>query len=157
MEILKAVFLVLVAAGTAFLFNFIHWRLQEKKKSILSTASTLLQYLEQVESESINYWSKNYINNENDETSKKILEIKIKSILKITRRVLSELLTKDLESLAPSEKIRLSNFPSEIFDLITGNSFEDEEFEQDFIKCAKISSKVNDVKVISLKIINNNR
>ncbi|MFT4805798.1 MAG: hypothetical protein ACI9YE_003025 [Psychroserpens sp.] len=157
MEFLKAIFLVIVAASSAFLFNFFLLRLQAKSKSILSTASTLLEYLEQIENESVNYWSKNFSINLDKETSKKILEIKIKSLLKITRQILRELLAKDLESIMHSEKFHLSNFSSDIFDLVTGSSFEDEDFDKDLVKCAKISNSINSVKVITLKIINNNR
>jgi len=157
METLKAIFLLLLAGGTAFLFNYLHWRIQEKKKSILSTASTLNEYLDNLELEALNYWSKNFEDKGNPETQKKILEIRIKSLLKVSRRVINELAAKDLQSILPSENLKLNNFSSQIFDLVTGEPFEDDDYDKDFTKCAKISNKINEVKVIILKIMNSNR
>jgi hypothetical protein len=159
MKFIEALFLLLVAGFTAFSFNYLHWRLQEKNKCILSTASTVLDYLVQIEEQSISYWSMSFITDPNIShlTSKKILEIRIKSLLKVSRKVLLQLTSNELKSILISEKLFLNNFSSEIFDLVTGDTFEDEDIEPDLIKCAKISNKVNNAKALVLKIINSNR
>jgi hypothetical protein len=160
MKFLEALFLLILAGLTAFSFNYLHWRLQEKNKCILSTASTVLDYLVQIEEQSISYWSMSCFSTEpiiHHLTSKKILEIRIKSLLKISRKVILQLTSNELKSISISEKLFLNNFSSEIFDLVTGDTFEDEDIEPDLIKCAKISNKVNNAKALALKIINSNR
>ena len=159
MKLLEALFLLLVAGFTAFSFNYLHWRLQEKNKCILSTASTVLDYLVQIEEQSISYWSASFNTEQSSShlTSKKILEIRIKSLLKVSRKVLLQLTSNELKSILTSEKLFLNNFSSEIFDLVTGDTFEGEVIEPDLIKCANISNKVNNAKALVLKIINSNR
>jgi len=159
MDLLKAFFLVVIASFSAFVFNYFHWKLQEKSKSIFSTASALKEYLELLEKKSILYWANDY---KADCTSilkqeKKILEIEITSSLKVVRTLTRQLNSIIQDKVYKSEIVKLSDFSSNIYDLVTGDEFEEETIPSDFKKCSKISIQTNEIKVIVLKVMNGNR
>jgi hypothetical protein len=159
MDLLKALFLVVTASLSAFVFNYFHWKLQEKSKSIFSTASALKEYLELLEQKSILYWANDYkagcsilLLQE-----KRILEIEITSSLKLVRTLTRQLNSIVIGRVYKSEIVKLSNFSSNIYDLVTGDEFEEETIPSNFRKCSKISIQTNEIKAIVLKVMNGNR
>lgn len=123
-------------AFAAYLFNYFHWQMVEKRqvKSNLSTA--LCDCIKELEDASVKYWLT--ASDSNSQIESKQIEISIKSQLTIMRAHISRLGKSDNESETVST---LDEFSDEIYDLITGGEFESTSRPESPNIASKISKK----------------
>ena len=88
---------------------------------------------------------------------KNILAIEIESSLKLVRVLTKQLNSTIQNKVYKSEIIKLNNFSSEIYDLVTGDEFKEDVIQANVKKCSTIAIRTNEVKVIVLKVMNGNR
>lgn len=130
-------------AFAAYIFNFFHWRMVNKNQSVIESGKVLFMYLEKIEKISTLYWSKDSDNLDEAKLKKKLEEIELKSLLKITNSLITDFTSISAEKLLPSESIKLHSFLDKSFDLITGGEFESANKKADFNKCAQIANEFN--------------
>ncbi len=146
-----AVFVALVGALSAFLFNHIHWRVVRKINNSYSTGAELVELIQELELEALKYWVSSYDRNTKEEIS--ISEIKIKSII---RQINTQTMT--LIEIINNRKIKAKKdqiyiFPSEIYDLVTGGDFESKSRKSSKRRAMRIAKRCSDARANISSII----
>jgi len=134
----------IVGAFSAYLFNFFHWKMVEKKKiesQVIQYAESLIKNLEIM---AVNYWVENY--KEQNEHEINAIEIMIKSTLHSLNQHISNFDFIKNNCGQNSNKQILKDFHSEIYDLITGDDFESKNRKSSKSKAMKISLLCTDVR-----------
>jgi len=142
---LLSIFIVIIGAFSAYLFNHLHWRNVKKNDKINSGTGNLVTLLEKLELIAIEYWLKEYSEESNIEIESS--EIQIKSILKLIVKQTNLTL-----NLAKNGTLDI-NHPlmrqvEELFDLITGGDFESHGRERSKIKATKISNLCTETQIL---------
>ena len=151
--ILVSVISSVSGALAAYTFNFFHWRMVNKNQSMIESGKVLLNYIEKIETTSMKYWSTDSLTDDTQrvKSEKKINEIELKSLLKLTNSLINDFTSISHDKLLASEAFKLHSFLEKCFDLITGDEFETIDKKADFNKCAKLANEFNLIKVIILK------
>lgn len=134
---LFSIFVVVVGAFSAYLFNFFHWRMVEKRKQISSARLALSTLVSDLESIAVNYWLRDYC--DKDRLEIQADEISIKSKIGLIERY-TRLISLQLgNNISASRKQEFEEFPLVIFDLATGDGFESVSKKSSKSKAIKIS------------------
>lgn len=136
----------ITGAFSAFVFNFIHWKIVEKNKSLSSLCKLSTSFITELENHCLNYWL-----SENNREQKR-LELEIVSMCSVVRSLVIELNAKSGAKKARSELQSLENFTIQIFDTATGGSFESSNRSVDNARAAKISKLCTNAKMIILRL-----
>lgn len=120
---LSAVFVAIVGALSAFLFNYLQQLNDRRINRIKNTSKSIVDLITSLEETSLKYWVTGYDQNKKDESS--IDEARIKSLNLIIGKHIEKLLcylSKRVKVKYNAQK--LESFPSDIFGLTTGGDFE---------------------------------
>ncbi|MCC7219320.1 MAG: hypothetical protein IT490_01145 [Candidatus Contendobacter sp.] len=134
-----AIFIAVIGAFTAYVFNFFHWRMVRKKHYFGRIADILNIHIHELERLAVRYWVSCY--EEHEKQSIEIDEISIKAKLRLISRY-----TKKLGPLLDVSRYReladeLSSFSQDIFDEASGGDFESSRRKED-PKRAQIVSRL---------------
>ncbi|PTB88468.1 hypothetical protein C9927_04050 [Pseudidiomarina aestuarii] len=126
-----------VGALSAFIFNFILWKISQKSSKRDATRKILLDTLEVALEEAVEYWSGSLSRN----SSKKILcEAKLKLFVKAQTTFIDNFTSDFSSRLTASNRTMLDNFKIEAFELVTGGQFESPVCK-DLNRCKQIALK----------------
>lgn len=145
------IWLALIGALSAFLFNFVQKMIERSSQRLTKSGEATLILIKELEVTSIGYWLKGYVASDKDKLT--LDEVNIKAML-ITLR--ANILT-IIDNLPYKEKKTLStklrDFSSEIYDLTSGGDFESVNRNPDKRRVSSIARKCSDVKALILKLI----
>jgi len=145
-QVIFAMFIAFIGALSAYLFNFFHWKMVEKKGKISKIAIGLSDLIHDLEEVSVSYWVCDYKEEKQQEIH--VAEISIKSkrhlISKYIRIISTELNTIKTASV----KQHLEEFNLDIFDLVTGDGFESKTRVASKQKAMEIAKRCSDVKAM---------
>ena len=139
-----AVFVALIGALSAYLFNFLHWKIVRKTNKLYGSGVELIELIQRLESEALKYWISSYDDSKKEEIL--IAEISIKSIIRridVQTRALVTLLG---DNRMKGKKQQISGFPYDIYDLVTGGDFESKARSSSKRKAMKISKQCSDAR-----------
>ncbi|WP_313772596.1 hypothetical protein [Enterobacter huaxiensis] len=145
------IWLALIGALSAALFNFVQKKFDDKAVKLSKSGEATLSLIKELEGLSIDYWIKGYVPAEKDKLL--LSEVTIKAIL-ITLRaniltLIENLPIKDKEA----NKLKLLAFSSEVYDLTTGGSFESTARTPSKRSAFAVARKCSDAKAMILKLI----
>jgi len=145
-KILYAVLVVVIGAFSAYLFNFFHWKMVEKRNKVSKIGVTLSALISDLESVAVDYWIKDYKAEDKQQTqaTEVLLKSKLRLVSRYIKIIFRELNTKKTESI--NQKIK--KFGLEIFDLVTGDEFETTIKKASKQKATLISNQCTDVRAI---------
>ncbi len=148
--LIQMIFVAIAGAFSAYLFNWFHWRMAEKKKKVSRISSELLSVINDLESISTDYWVRGY--KEEDKEDIHIKEALIKSKVKLIPRyikiIIPELKARNIEQ----KKEKLENFGMNIFEWATGDDFESKNRKPLKGRASKIINKCSDIKATILHL-----
>jgi hypothetical protein len=146
-----AAFVAVIGAFSAYLFNFFHWKMIERKRRLSLISGALTSIVEDLESMAVLYWVKDYKEEDKEEicATEVVLKSKIFLINHLIRVVLPSLDTNRHYSTIGS----LKDFQAKIFDLVTGDDFESRNRKASKVKAMRISRHCSDIraKIASLE------
>lgn len=119
---LFTIMMALVGSGAAFLFNWLHWKMAQKKENLGTVSKAFSASVKKLNEDASTYWLKNCSAKYNNEDH--LLEMRIQSLLRECReyaRILVSLLNKKNHK---DEISGVDTFTDGIFDLVTGGDFE---------------------------------
>ncbi len=122
LQFLSAIFVVFTGAFSAYLFSLFHWRMVERKQKISRTGLVLNTLIGELEIIAIDYWIKDYV--EENKSDIHATEIFIKSKIFLISKYIKNITPKLNSNEMKDTKQQLENFNSAIFDLVTGGKFE---------------------------------
>lgn len=143
-QIAFAIFIAFIGAFSAFLFNYLNWKIIKKKESILKTCSSINQFIDELEKTSIDYWVEDY--KENNKIKITCSEITIKSRLRLINKYIDILLSESEKSLGEYAKTNIKKFINDVYDIITGGDFESKSRKASNQIANKISIKCSDMR-----------
>jgi hypothetical protein len=125
---------VILGALLGYFFNRFHWSWTEKKKKETDSFTKLSTLINELETLSVEYWTKD--RGEDDEKNEVYIKSKIKLLTKYVRFIDTkhELIKKELD-----------NFASDLFDLVTGDDFESKDRKASKKKAINISYRCADM------------
>ncbi|HFR4115524.1 TPA: hypothetical protein ACHVKA_003552 [Yersinia enterocolitica] len=137
---LSAVFVAIVGALSAFLFNFLQQINDRRINRIKNTSKSIVDLITTLEDISLKYWITGYCNDKKDDIS--IDEARIKSLNLLIDKHIEKLLSYLTNRVKKKYNVQqLSAFPSAIFGLTTGGDFESPNRIQSKVTAAAISKK----------------
>jgi len=128
-------FIALIGSSTAFIFNWLHWRIIREHEHASAISNALVNSIKDFEDASMQYWLNGC--NRNDQ----LLEIKMKSLhqnIRTNSRILKNA-RKGKRYIDSHNKIDI--FVNKVFDLATGGDFESNTREKDKLRAAKVSTQ----------------
>ena len=150
-QLLFGVLVAIVGAFSAYLFNFFHWKMVEKKRTISQITGELIALIQGLESVAVKYWVQDYRYNDKEEIN--ATEVVIKSKLRLINHYIM-----DFGSILNIDKKKifhrhLEDFHADIFDLVTGGDFESTVRKSSKPRAMKISFRCSDIraKIYSLE------
>lgn len=146
-KIFIALFVVFIGAFSAYIFNFLHWKMVDKRNKLSKIGESLNILIKDLEVCAIEYWTKDY--NELEQHQINVLEISLKSrLLLIPKYIL--ILNAELAGLDRKKHTlttnKLTEFGCQIFDLVTGGEFESKQRKASKSKAMRISSQCSNVR-----------
>lgn len=149
-QLLFGVLVAIVGAFSAYLFNYFHWKMVEKKRAVSQITGELNALIQGLETNSVKYWVQDY--REKDKEEINATEVVIKSNLRLINHYIMDfrlILNIDKNNLGR----QLEDFHVDIFDLITGDDFESTVRKSSKSRAMKISSRCSDIraKIYSLE------
>lgn len=128
-------FIALIGSSTAFIFNWLHWRMIRKHEYISVISNALVDSIKDFEDTSMQYWLNEYNGNDH------LLEIKMKSLHQNIRTY-----SKILKDSRPGKRYidshdKIYGFVNKVFDLATGGDFESNMREMDKLRATKVSTQ----------------
>lgn len=151
---LYGVFVVLVGALSAYLFNYFHWRMESKKSELSVLVDALTSLVNELERASISYWLTSYQDSSEQKNHALAIQIKSNRHLSSTyiKLISSQLNTKQHDSV----KKDLECFNQKMFELLTGDSFETRDRMMSKSRATKISVHCVRIKaaIITLRHMN---
>lgn len=149
-SLLQMSLVAMIGALSAYIFNALHWKVVERKKIISSVAVELRAIINDLESISMDYWTKDYI--EKNRQDIHIAEIAIKSKVRLISRYI-KLIISELNVKKTDQNVqKLDEFSLNIFDLVTGDEFESRDRKSSKPKAQKILNECSDIRVTILSI-----
>jgi len=142
---LFGIFIAFFGAFSAFFFNYLHWRMVEKKKKVSNICLTVIQLLNDLEEMALDYWTKNYNSAEKEKIH--IQEITIKSNIFLFSKYI-RLLSSQINTNKSSNNVSLESSLDDIFDLITGDDFESTTRAESKPKAFKIAKELSAIKAM---------
>ena len=140
-----AIFVAFIGAFSAFLFNFLHWRVTQKRQDMTSLGQNLIDLIDRLETLSVEYWVASYDDSAKDALS--VSEVHIKTLLRQINKY-EIVLSNGLRGKKYSDvRLKLNEFSSEIYDLVTGDGFESTTREPSKMKAIKIARECSDARV----------
>jgi hypothetical protein len=146
-----AIFVAILGALSAFLFNYFHWRIVRKTDKLYNVGSELKDLIKDLEDEALRYWVSSYASSRKEDVS--ISEISIKSMIRQVELQTKTLIELSGEKKLNSKKEKIENFPSEIFDLITGGDFESKSRVPSNVTAMKVAKKCSDARANIASVI----
>lgn len=149
-SLLQMSLVAVVGALSAYIFNALHWKIVEKNKKISGVTLELRYLINDLESISVEYWTRDY--KEEDHQDISVSEISIKSKIRLISRYI-KLVTSELKTKNGDQNIlKLEEFSLNIFDLVTGDDFESRERKSSKRKAQKILNECSDIRVTILSL-----
>ena len=145
-QIIFAMFIAFIGALSAYLFNYFHWKMVEKKGKVSRISRGLSDLIGDLEEISVSYWVCDYMEEQQQEIH--VAEISIKSkrhLISKYIRIISDELNTTKTALV---KQNLEEFNLEIFDLVTGDGFESKTRVASKHKAMEIAKRCSDVKAM---------
>lgn len=125
-------------------------RIVEKRQKISGARLALSTLISDLESVAVNYWLRDYT--ENDRLEIQAAEISIKTKIPLISNY-TKLIAPQLGSnISASRKKKFEDFPLDIFDLATGDGFESVSKESSKSKAMKISKLCLEIKATILSL-----
>ena len=142
----QAIFIVFMAAFSAYVFNLLHWMMVNKKQKKAGITTALSKLVDELELLSVTYWLDNY--DEKRKLEIRTTEITIKPKIRLIVRYI-KILSAALNSRKSASEIKkLDDFGNDIFELVTGGEFESICRIASPKKAIDISTKCSDVKAM---------
>lgn len=143
-KFLFAAFVALVGAFSAYIFNFLHWKMVEKKQKLSKVCKAMTSLINDLEKTSVGYWLQDYdkVNHLQLQAIEISIKSKIRLISKYTKIIKPYLNNKNLAAY----KQKLEDFESDIFDWTTGDDFESTSRKASKNTAMKISKLCADIK-----------
>ncbi|MFP1827480.1 hypothetical protein [Lonsdalea quercina] len=138
-SLITAIISTFFAATASFVYNWLHWRMVNKKDRCLKVVESLVEIVAELRSDSVNYWLKNYSHRESKDVFDE--EMRIKSSLKIINSSIDDYLSRVPKRDRKKIESPIRSYHNELFDIITGGDFESQERKVDKAKAAQISNK----------------
>jgi len=145
-----AVFVTVIGASSAYLFNYFHWRMVTKREAISESHTALVNLICKLESTSMKYWLRDY--DEKNRSIEQESEILIKTNIHLITEHAQGIIKKQGNILSTSTILKLKRFPVEIFDVATGDDFESREKKASKNKASKISRLCLDIRTSLLSV-----
>jgi len=142
--------IAIIGALSAYFFNAMHWKIVERKKKMSSVMIELRSIINDLESISVKYWTKDYC--EKDRQDIGISEISIKSKVRLISRYIKLIISESKLKDKDQNGQKLEDFSLNIFDLVTGDDFESRERKSSKGKAQKILNECSDIRVTILNI-----
>ncbi|HDL7195499.1 TPA: hypothetical protein PXQ92_004217 [Yersinia enterocolitica] len=139
----SAVFVAIVGALSAYLFNVLQQRSERKINKIKNISSSILDLISTLEDIAVRYWVTGYSSEHKDKIS--IDEARIKSINLLIDKHIDIFLDNLNEKQKKQYKNTLKNFASDIFDKSTGGDFESIHRQKSQFIATSISKKCLEV------------
>ncbi len=147
------VILALAGAFSAFAFNLIQKLLDAKSVRLTKSGDAILLLIKEFEEITVRYWVRGHNSSNDDTESNAYDQINIKAMLmtldKNVNLMLENLPLKNKEN----NKLKLSAFSSDVYDLASGDDFESETRPPNKGKAFAISKKCSEAKAIILGLI----
>lgn len=148
--LLQMSLVAVIGALSAYIFNALHWKMVERNKKVSSVAIELRAIINDLESISVDYWTKDYI--EENRQDIHIAEISIKSKVRLISRYIKLIIAELNIKKADQNAHKLEEFSLNIFDLVTGDEFESRDRKSSKPKAQKILNECSDIRVTILSI-----
>lgn len=149
-QIELGVFLAIIGAFSAFCFNYLHWKMVSRRERTQALGVALSSLIEDLEKLAVEYWTQDY--SSTSQHQNQITEVHLKSKLRLVPRYV-DLYVRDLRPTAEkTSKRKLKEFPSEIFDLVTGDEFESKSRNASKQKASKITFQCSDIRVVIMSL-----
>jgi len=139
-----AVFVAILGAFSAYLFNYFHWRMVRKKDNVNNIGMELIGLIEELEETALRYWIRPYDKDQKEEIL--VDEIRIKTIVRQIDKQAKILKKINNSKMGRNEKECIEQFPPKIFDIVTGGDFESKKRKSSKGRAMKISKSCSDVK-----------
>lgn len=143
-KILFAAFVAFVGAFSAYAFNYFHWKMVEKKQKLTKVSEAMTSLITELERTSVEYWIQDYI--KENHLQLQAMEISIKSKLRLVSRYTKIIKPYLKDKDATSNKQKLEDFESDIFDWASGEDFESISRKASKATAMKISNLCSDIK-----------
>lgn len=145
-QFIFAIFVAVIGAFSAYLFNLFHWSMVEKKQKTSRSALALSLLIKDLETTAVEYWIQGF----KEKKHKKIhvAEISIKSKIRLISKYI-DLIAPELDTHKTKNiKQKLEEFRYEIFDLVTGGEFESKARNPSKSKAMKIAIRCSDIRAV---------
>lgn len=143
-KILFAGFVAFVGAFSAYIFNYFHWRMVEKKQKLTKVSEAMMSLITELEKTSVDYWMQGY--DKDNQPQLQATEVSIKSKLRLVSRYTKIIKPYLKNKAATSNKQKLKDFESDIFDWASGEDFESTSRKASKATAMKISNLCSDIK-----------
>ncbi|MBO2617670.1 MULTISPECIES: hypothetical protein [Shewanella] len=137
-----------VAAGAAFLLNYLFWRKIRKHNRVSHFAQLSIEHLDLFEKITTEYWSTGY--NKNRIAKNKILEARIKSNFIVLKTCLEEFKKRVPDKFQNDKKI-ITTFIEDIFEIATGDQFESSQRKPNLSLSKRISVSCSSIKSLLIR------
>jgi hypothetical protein len=138
-QVLFSLVIVVVGALSAWLFNYLHWKVVRKTDQKTKVADGLVSLLGELEPVAIKYWLEDF--DIQKQSSIEVDEIKLKSILKLFASQVG-LLNEIIGERSPQKPLGLvlEQSANKLFDVVTGGDFETHSRKRSKFTASKISN-----------------
>ncbi|MDH0053813.1 hypothetical protein [Pantoea ananatis] len=145
------IWLALIGALSAFLFNIVQKRYEKSSVKLSKSGEATLSLIKELEAISVEYWLKGY--DDKDIEKSQLSEINIKAML-MTLDANIKTIIDNLPMVNKTEnKTYLRDFSSGIYDLASGGDFESTSRRANRRTASKIARKCSDAKAMLLKLV----
>jgi len=124
----------IIGASSAYSFNFFHWKMVERKKKESESLSMLSTLITEIETLTVDYWTK-------DQKNEVYIKSRIRLLTKYIRLINNKKSYKNISN-------DIDSFASDIFDLVTGDEFESKNRKASKPKAMSISLRCADIRAI---------
>lgn len=143
-QFLFAAFVAVVGALSAYIFNYLHWKMVEKKQKLSKVSEVMAALITELEKLSVDYWIEGY--DEDKRLQIQAVEVSIKSKLRLISRYTKIIAPYLKNKQATSNKQKLEDFESDIFDWASGDDFESTGRKASKATAMKVSNLCADIK-----------
>lgn len=142
-DVAFAIFIAIIGAFSAYLFNLFHWQFVSKREKISRIGEALLRTTDDLEKLSVHYWTSDCHSSNAEETH--ATEVLIKSRSRLLAKYVDIYVTKGkFKNNHPRAK-KLVLLTCELYDVATGEDFESKKRSASRAKAQKISNMCADI------------
>lgn len=145
-QISFAIFVAFVGALSAYIFNHLHWKTVNRNQRLKGIRTAIFELVSKLESLAVSYWLRGY--DENMMHDLQVAEVEIKANMRLIAKLVRIIPPEALAGITKEGKQKIDDFPSEMYDLITGDGFESRSRKISKSKATQITRHCSELKVI---------